>query len=93
MVCLKNHRELLLDLTDKLDLPAEAVVGAVKLTVTAGQKALIENHRGILEFGPERIVVRTESGRLVITGASLGIRGMDRQDLLIIGNLQYAEWE
>lgn len=90
---LKKSREVLRDLAERWDLPEDAVVGVAKLTVTGGRRALIENHRGILEYGPERIVVGTERGRLVLSGTALGIKGMDRRDLLIGGMLQHAEWE
>ena len=71
----------------------EAVPGAARLSVTAGKRVLVENHRGLLEYGPERIVVKTEAGKLVLSGSGLGIRAMDRRDLLIGGKLQCAEWE
>ena len=91
MVRLKKRAERLRSLAERLDLPGEAV-GAARLTVTDGRRALIENHRGILEFGPERIVIGTGAGKLILSGTALEIRGMDRHELLIGGDLQYAEW-
>ena len=93
VACLRKHKKLLYDLSERLDLPEEAVAAAAKLTVTAGKRALIENHRGILEYGSERIVVGTDTGRLVLSGSALALKGMDRHELLIGGNLQHAEWE
>lgn len=93
VACLKKHTEMLCDLAARLELPAEAVAGAVKMTVTAGKRVLIENHRGILEFDTERIIIRTERGKLILSGTALAIRCMDGRDLLISGNLQHAEWE
>ena len=93
MACLKKHMELMEELSERLALPEEAVAGVAKLTVTAGRRALIENHRGILEYSAEQIIVATREGRIVLTGSSLGIKGMDRNDLLIAGKLQHAEWE
>ena len=89
---LKKHTELMLDMAERLELPEEAVAGAAKVTVTAGRKALIENHRGIVEYGPERIVIGTERGKLSLSGSALRIMVMDRNVLLIGGDLQYAEW-
>ena len=93
MVCLKKHRELLSELADRFSLPEEVIDGAAKITVTAGRRVLIENHRGIQEYGPERIVVCTQEGKLILSGAAMGIRGMDRHDLLIGGKMLHAEWE
>ena len=93
VACLKKHMRLMYDLAEKLELPEEAVTGAAKLTVTGAQRALIENHRGILEYGPERIFVSTERVRLLLSGTSLGIGGLARRDLLVTGKLQHVEWE
>ncbi len=93
MACLRKRTEILYDLAARLELPEEALAGTVKVTVTAGKRALIENHRGILEFGTERIIIRTERGKLILSGSALDIRCMEKRDLLISGNLQHAEWE
>ena len=92
MVQLRKHTERMLDLANRLELPEEAVAGAAKVTVTAGRKALIENHRGIMEYGPEKIVIGTERGKLSLSGSALRIMAMNQNDLLIGGDLQYAEW-
>ena len=92
MARLKKRTELLYELAERLELPEEIAAGAARLTVT-GRRALIENHSGILECDPERIVVNTESGRLLLSGTSLVIKGMDKGELLIGGRFQHVEWE
>ena len=93
MSVLKKHSNRMSDFAQRLELPEEAFPGAAKLTVTAGRKMLIENHKGIMEYGPDRIVVNTERGKMTLSGSALGILLLDRNDLLIDGELQYAEWE
>lgn len=93
MACLKKHEVLLGDLAARLELPEEAVSGAAKVTVFAGKRALIENHRGVLEFVPERVVVATAGGKLILSGSRLSIQCMGGRDLLVCGYLQHAEWE
>ena len=89
---LKTHAELLESLADTLDLPSEALAGAAKVTATAGKRLLIENHRGLLEYSAERIVVATEREKLQISGSDLHLLGMNRRELLIGGTLQLLEW-
>lgn len=91
-VCaLNRHRELAESLAETLELPAEAL-GAAKLTVTAGSRVLIENHRGLLEYGAERIVVSAGREKLLLSGAGLHLLGMNRRELLIGGQLRLVEW-
>ncbi|MBQ5405904.1 MAG: hypothetical protein IIU18_04660 [Oscillospiraceae bacterium] len=89
---MKKKQSVLPNLADRLELPEEALLGTAKLTVTAGRRALIENHRGILEYSPERIAVSLGAQQLSILGRELRIAAMNHRELLIRGELQDIEW-
>lgn len=89
----KGIKGLPQELTERLELPGDALLGEAKLTVTGGRRALVENHRGVLEYGEERIVVSAGRGKLSISGSGLGIGAMNRRELLISGRIQCVEWE
>ncbi len=93
VAALKKLRNIADDLAEKLELPSEALGAAAKLSITGGRRALIENHRGIIEYGRERIVIGTEKGRIVISGQELLLSAMNKSELLIIGKINMAEWE
>lgn len=90
---MKKAKELPGDLCERMELPAEAVVGAAKLTVTDGRRILVENHRGLLEYGAEQIRVSTGRGQIILRGSGLTLGAMNGSELLIRGRLQSAEWE
>lgn len=90
---LKKIRKLADDLAEKFELPEEALLGAAKLTVTAGHRALVENHCGIIEYGDERIVISTGRGRLSVAGQDMRIIAMNKSELLISGGISTVEWE
>lgn len=81
------------DLAEKLELPPEALGAAAKLSITGGRRALIENHKGILEYGAQRMVIGTERGRIVISGQELLLAAMNKSELLISGKISTVEWE
>lgn len=89
---MKKKQNLLPGLAERLELPEDAVSGAGRLTVTGGHRALVENHRGILEYGRERIIVSFGKERLSIFGRELRIVAMNRRELLIRGELQDISW-
>ena len=89
---MKKRRALPVELCDRLELPPEAA-GAAKLTVTDGRLALVENHRGLLEYGEDQIRVGTGRGQLVLRGRGLTLGAMSARELLIRGELLSAEWE
>ena len=93
MRALKKRKGLCENIADRLELPEEALLGAAKLTLTANRRALIENHCGIEEYGPEEIRVRLKRGGIVLRGSELRLEAMNKGELLICGKLQSVEWE
>lgn len=81
------------ELTDRLALSEDLVFASAKLTVIAGSKILVENHRGIMEYGTERIVIGINRGKLCLSGRDFTIDAMNKNELLISGKLQCVDWE
>ena len=77
----------------RLELPEEALLGALKLTVTGGRQALVENHRGLLDYSEERILISAIKGKLAISGTGLSLAAMNKSELLVKGRIQSVEWE
>ena len=89
---MKKKQGVLPRLADRLELPEEALSGAAKLTLVAGRRALIENHQGILEYSRERITLNLGAARLSLMGQELRIAAMNRQEVLIRGEVQDVSW-
>lgn len=90
---MKRIKELPVELADRLALPEDALLGSTKLTVTGGRRALVENHRGVLDYGSERVVISAGRSKLNINGTELCLSAMNKQELLISGRIQSVEWE
>jgi sporulation protein YqfC len=73
-------------------LPEEVLFGAPKVVLVGEERALIENHRGVVEYGSERIRVRTGCGLLEIGGAELTLGRLGRSDLLVQGKIERVEY-
>ena len=86
----KKSAELL---SDRLELPSDAVAGSPKLTLSGRRQLFVENHRGILSYGDRRIVVDCGSMRVCITGDELELAAMDKADMLIEGRILSVELE
>ncbi len=80
-------RDWLERLAGRLELPQDVVLDLPKATLVGGLQVLIENHRGLLEYTPQRIRVRTARGEWVITGSRLQIGSIHRQELVIDGRI------
>ena len=81
---LKDKAELL---ADRLELPPDALAGAVKLTVNGRRRVLIENHFGVKEYSRERIAVKVKYGFVCVCGCGLELIRMTREQLVISGRI------
>ena len=68
---MKSFADRLEQLEEKARLPEEALSGELKLSVTAGKRALLENHRGILAFESSLVTVAARRGRVILRGEGL----------------------
>ena len=89
---MKKTAMLPVDIIEKMDFPEEALNTASKITVTAGRRMLIENHRGVTDFSDEQITVAVVRGKICVQGTALTIKAMNRSELLISGRIQNVEW-
>lgn len=67
------------------DLPGEVVAGQSRITITGTGSVYIDRHRGVLEYGEERICVRCGRCVAVIDGKNLRLDAMSSRELLVTG--------
>lgn len=85
MRMLKRSREIQQKLGKALDLPHDMVFNLPKITVIGNAQLYIENHRGIIEYSPEKIRLSVESGEVEICGEMLMIRAINNEDIHLDG--------
>ncbi|MBR3860723.1 MAG: sporulation protein [Oscillospiraceae bacterium] len=78
---------LLEKLSERLDLPAEALAGAPRVTLTGSDRVLVENHRGLLNYTETELEIACGHGHVRVRGADLLLRAMDERMLLITGRV------
>ncbi len=87
----KRGGEYLAKVSEMFDLPGEAGLGAPRVTLTGAHQVHIENHRGLLEYGPETIVANCAGLMVKIRGSKLEISAMSDMELVATGNIAGVE--
>lgn len=90
----RGKRQFLQHITGSLELPEDVILDLPKLTVTGNVQLLVENHKGIIEYTPEKIRVRTRVGEIIINGTDLRIDSLFREEILMQGRIagvQFAD--
>ncbi|MBQ7143782.1 MAG: sporulation protein [Oscillospiraceae bacterium] len=77
----------------RLDLPAEAVGGTTRVTLTGADRVLVENHKGLLCCTDTEVAVSCGRGCIRISGAELLLRAMDAEMLVVTGRIAGVEVE
>jgi len=89
----KKKRTNFLDrIADKFDIPSDALLDHPRVTVIGGGRVLVENHKGLTDYGTEEITVAGRGLMLKINGSELELRAMNMDALLITGNIFKLEF-
>lgn len=88
----KGRKSLLDHAVDRLDLPAEVLIDMPKVSVTAGARVVVENHKGLMDYGTEQVLVAGGRQSVKISGANLELRAMTAEALLVTGEIFQIEF-
>ena len=75
------------EITNKLVLPKDIMYGLAILKIVGQSELYIENHRGIIEYNNDKIVIQTKSSKIEIIGKNLLIVRFSNDDMKINGNI------
>ncbi len=78
--------------TEMLELPKELILDLPKVTIVGNGDMMIENYKGVMEYGSARIRVNTGIGVMKITGAGLLIKEITSEDIILSGEIHQLEF-
>lgn len=78
--------------SELLELPKELVLDIPKITIVGKGDMMIENYKGVIEYGSGRIRINTGIGIVKISGAGLIIREITSEDIIISGCIYSLEY-
>lgn len=81
-------RKLRRDLAEFLELPLDVSLDLPRITIIGDLGVFVENHRGLVQYSPQQIVVGVGSGQIVVNGESLQIEEVKREDLMVRGAIR-----
>lgn len=79
-------------LAEALDLPKDVVLDLPRVIAVGHLQVLVDNHRGLLEYSPVRVVIALASGRLAVTGEDLRIGTVSAEEVTVTGEIRAIEF-
>ena len=80
-------------IADALELQYDVALNLPLMHITGNERLLMENHKGLLEYGNSKIRIASTAGPVEIEGENLAIRTVGRDDMLITGNIKSVKFE
>ncbi len=88
---MKKKKGALLRAAEVFDVPGQPALGVPRVTVTGHSRVHIENHRGLIEYGPEVIGVSAGDMTIKLRGQRLEISAMSDMELVVTGEISGIE--
>lgn len=82
------HGRLSRPILGALELPEDASGAAERLVILGGERALVENCRGVEEISETRVRLRTPGGALVFEGERLSLCDVRADSVCVCGRLR-----
>lgn len=82
-----SKRQIKKNLAQALDIPAEVALANSRLIITGNSRLTAENHQGIVEYLPGKIVFKTTSGQAEVLGEQLTLAALAADELVIEGEI------
>lgn len=91
---MKNEKRtnFTIQMTEKLELPKDVMLGAVLLHLTGQQELDIENFRGLVAFTDNQILLNVKDGRLEIEGERLNMNYYSNDAIKITGKIIHIHY-
>jgi sporulation protein YqfC len=77
---------------ERLEIPAFGLHGLPRLTLTGDRQLLVEQHRGLRRYSSDCIELALQKGSVRLTGQNLRLVAMDKEAVLIAGEIKSVEF-
>lgn len=75
-----------------LEIPKDLVLDLPKITIIGRNEVYLENHRGIIEYQPNRLRINLTRGFLEIEGSDLEIKALMADEISINGQVNSVKY-
>lgn len=75
-------------IVNSLELPKDLFLGVPVFTMNGNRELLVENHRGILQYSSQQMVIRSKAFPIRILGKNLRIDSYTADTLVVCGDIE-----
>lgn len=87
----KRVNDIKATISEMFDLPKDIVLDLPKIIMVGGNQILVENHKGIIEYTPDRIRINSSIGVIRVLGANMMLKNIGQDDIMVTGTIKAIE--
>ncbi|NLA84836.1 MAG: sporulation protein YqfC [Clostridiales bacterium] len=80
------------NLSEIFDLPKDIMLNLPRISMIGNNQMMVENHKGIIEYTPQRIRVNSSIGVIRIQGKDMQLKNIASDDIMITGEIKILEY-
>ena len=88
----KRKEALTKVMAEFLEIPKDLILDLPKITIIGRNEVYLENHRGIIEYQPNRLRINLTRGFLEIEGSDLEIKALMADEISINGQVNSVKY-
>lgn len=85
------RRKLKMELAEILELPMDVSLDLPRVVILGDLGVLISNHRGLMQYSTDRIVVGVGAGQITISGDNLEIEEVGKEQMAVRGIIKFVK--
>lgn len=78
--------------SEMFELPKDITLNLPKISMIGSNQMLVENHRGVIEYTPQRIRVNSSIGVIRVQGNEMKLKNIAADDIMITGGIKAIEF-
>ncbi len=90
---MKSRKRWRRRLGEILDLPQDIALDLPRVTVLGDLQVTVENHRGVIRYAPEEVVIAMAGGRVAVRGRDLSLTVISSFGVTITGLVGAVRFE
>ncbi|MBM7581828.1 sporulation protein YqfC [Caldicoprobacter guelmensis] len=88
----RRIEEVKAKVSEIFELPKDIVLNLPRISMIGNNQMLVENHRGVIEYTPQKIRLNSTIGVIRVEGQDMNLKNIAADDILITGVIKLVEF-
>ncbi|WP_252225834.1 sporulation protein YqfC [Caldicoprobacter algeriensis] len=88
----RKLQEVKTTVSEMFELPKDIMLNLPRISMIGNNQMLVENHRGVIEYTPQKIRLNSTIGVIRVEGQDMNLKNIAADDVMITGVIKLVEF-